>query len=223
VDGRRARALAAGLLATALMGCVSSRLAESPPPGYSLAGSWKLDPAHSTDAHQALQQLRAHAMRHPDSENTSVMQQGQSRQHGGHNGGADILSELQPSEPYPVDLSLQSELLRGGDWLQIQQSASAFVISNGDTTHAYTPGEKSVVSVPGGVADQISGWKGKQYVIEIRPQVGPHARATYSLSDKGGQLIQTIRVDQEGRVPKLEVTRVYDPAGVTPKAVPAGD
>ena len=33
-----------------------------PPPGYSLAGTWKLDPAHSTDVHQALQQLRAHAV-----------------------------------------------------------------------------------------------------------------------------------------------------------------
>jgi hypothetical protein len=150
-------------------------------------------------------------------------QQGQSRQHGSRGGSSADSLLAEPVEPYPVDLSLQSALLRGGDWLQIQQSPSTFIVSNGDTTHAYTPGEKSVVSVPGGVADQISGWKGKQYVIEIRPQVGPHATATYSLSDKGGQLIQTIHVESEGRVPKLDVTRVYDPAGVTSKAVPAGD
>ncbi len=204
----------------------------------SLAGTWKLNPQLSTNTRKALQQLVPRAPRNrsgpPNGEDTADSSAGS----GGGGPGPDTgpgpgtgqryRSRTAPSEGdenfgIPIDISLQRSVLSGGDYLRIQQRPDEFVVWNGDTTNSYVPGEKSVVSVPSGVADQRSGWKGKEYRIEIRPQVGPRVTESFRLSKDGRQLIETIVVGSEGRVRRLEVTRVYDPATEVPSIVPAGD
>lgn len=125
---------------------------------------------------------------------------------------------------FPPDIALQQSLLAGGDWLKIEQRPDELVITNADASRSFVPGQRSVVSVPSGVADQRTGWKGREYWIILRPQVGPSATEKLKLSDDGKRLIETIEVGSEGRVSRLEVRREYVPAGSIPLSpVPSGD
>jgi hypothetical protein len=212
-----------------------SRLSDEAPPGINLSGAWQLDPQLSTDSRQALQHLVQNRKGRPSSgagaggdvgagpdTGGGPDEQGQQGPPSGGRGygGGPRVSQGGAND-ITVDTTLQQSMLRGGDYLQIEQRPSELVISNGDTTRTFVPGEKSVVSVPSGVADQRSGWKGKQYWIEIRPQVGPSVTEKLHLSDKGDQLIETIDVGSEGRVRRLHVTRVYTPTREVPTTVPA--
>lgn len=104
------------------------------------------------------------------------------------------------------------------DSLRIEQSPTRFVLIRGDDRRSFTPGGDSVVGVADGVADQHSGWSGREYVIEVRPQVGPRVIERYGLSADGHQLVEKFTLTDEGW-PKLEFTRVYD-AGTVIHAPP---
>ena len=200
-------ALATLLAALALGGCGASHgLEETPPAGYSLAGAWRLDPQRSTDSSKALQELRPH--REPRTYEPV--------------GPADPVA-LPPPPPYRPPIDMQTAELRGGNFLQIEQRPDEFIIVNGATRRSFTPGAHSVVSVSSGVADQVSGWKGRAYVIDIKPQLGPRITEQYRLSDDGKALIETIHIASEGRVPHVDVTRVYVPADRVPTPLPQGD
>ncbi len=66
------------------------------------------------------------------------------------------------------------------------------------------------MSVTSGVADQVTGWSGRQYVVILKPQIGPSVEEHYALSDNGRQLLVKIEVGSEGRNPAVKVTRTYD-------------
>jgi hypothetical protein len=108
-----------------------------------------------------------------------------------------------------------------GDGLSIEQSPDRFVIVRGDSRRTYTPGGHSVVSVADGVADQSSGWKGREYVIDVRPQVGPHLTERYGLT-ADGQLIEKVSLTEDG-LPKLEFTRVYDQGAAPARVLPTSN
>lgn len=212
-----ARALGTILAAAALLaGCVFGNLSEDAPPGYSLSGTWKLNPAQSTDTRQALNNLqKARTRAQREAENQAFGPQPGTR-------AGDV--QLPPLDrPAPPDVSFQTTALRAGEWLKTEQHGEEFTVSNGDISHSYVAGQKSVVSVSSGVADQKAGWKGKEFRIEIRPQVGPSIRESYRLSDDGKQLIETVDVAREGRIPAIHVVRVYDPTTEMPQALPGGD
>lgn len=222
-----ARRLVVALSAAAFAGCTSLRhLSDETPQGVSLSGSWQLDPQLSTDSRKALAQLvtpnrRSHRSSGGGPEDTGAADSGeQGPPSGGRGSGIPGVAPLGADLYFPPDLSFQQSLLAGGDYLRIEQRPNELVISNGEITRSFVPGEKSVVSVPSGVADQRSGWKGKEYWIEIHPQVGPSATEKLRLSDKGDQLIETIDVGSEGRVRPLHVTRVYTPTRAIPLVVP---
>ena len=148
--------------------------------------------------------------------------QGQGSQLPGSDSGLGLPEEARP-QPYRPPIDMQQAELAGGSFLRIDQRPDEMIIQNGVTTRSFTPGVKSVVSVSSGVADQSSGWKGKDYLVEIKPQVGPRILERYRLSDDGKQLTQTINISSEGRVPAVSVTRVYTAGGTPPSAVPIGD
>jgi hypothetical protein len=207
--GYRALSVALALLPAALaLGACSAThgLEEAPPAGYSLAGTWRLDPQRSTDSSKALQELRPH--REPRRYESP--------------GPTDPVA-LPPPPPYRPPIDMQTAELRGGNFLQIEQRPDEFIIVNGATRRSFTPGTHSVVSVSSGVADQVSGWKGRAYVIDINPQLGPRITEQYRLSDDGKDLIETIHIASEGRVPHVDVTRVYVPADRVPTPLPQGD
>lgn len=108
-----------------------------------------------------------------------------------------------------------------GDSLTIEQSATRFVIERTESRRIYTPGGRSVVSVAEGVADQTSGWKGREYVIDVRPQVGPRVTERYGLS-ADGKLVENISLSGDD-LPKLEFTRVYERGRAVPRPPPTSN
>jgi hypothetical protein len=219
-----------GLLLASLAGCFAPRVHELPPPNYTLAGVWELNPALSSDADQVLAAVQpkpksrdGQGRRGPGSgsepsdgpvpevindpttdlppiDTTNI---GQNRRMFGS-------GDLNDRNSYRPPLDFQTNALLGGQWLKIQQSDSEVHIVNAAHSRSYTPGEKSVVSVPSGVADQVSGWSGRTYVVYLSPQIGPRVQEKYTLSADGRQLIVKIEVASEGRNKAMKVTRTYD-------------
>ncbi len=105
---------------------------------------------------------------------------------------------------YRAPIDFQTNALLGGQWLKIQQSDTEMAIANDVTSRSFTPGQESVVSVNSGVADQVSGWSGKDYEISLKPQIGPTVEETYTLSPDGRQLRVKINVGAEGRNQALQ-------------------
>lgn len=139
--------------------------------------------------------------------------QGSSRDTGGGPRGAF----MRPSS-YAKALGGQLNL----EGLTIEQTSNRISFIGGDWRRTFTPGAQSVVSVPDGVADQSSGWAGREYVIEVRPQVGPHVLQRYGLSADNHQLVEKTTLTEDG-LPKLEFTRVYDPGTPTPRGLPTSN
>ncbi len=111
---------------------------------------------------------------------------------------------------YRPPIDFQTNALLGGQWLKIEQSDGEVRIVNAAHSRSYTPGERSVVSVTSGVADQVAGWSGRTFIVYLNPQIGPHVRESYLLSADGRQLIVKIEVASEGRNEAMKVTRTYD-------------
>jgi hypothetical protein len=130
-----------------------------------------------------------------------------------------------PQAPTLLTLIPDSDVLRN-EVLAIKQRPDAFIVDYGTTTRSFTPGEKSVVSVPEGVADQGAGWKGKDFVVDVRSQLAMQMTETFSLSTNksgGRQLIVKIHLSGS-RMPTLSLKRVYDPtSGESPHSLPSID
>jgi hypothetical protein len=218
---RPCRGTLCALLLAGLVGCVSS-LHEQPPAQYSIAGVWELNRGLSSDSDRVLGTLQPKP---------------RSRLGGAGHGPAaeppgpqeinDPTTDLPPADPsagvhgprrplfgdpnaYRAPIDIQANALLGGQWLKIQQTDTEMDIASDVTTRSFTPGQHSVVSVTSGVADQESGWSGKDYKISLKPQIGPTVDETYTLSADARQLRVTINVGAEGRNQAITVVRVYD-------------
>jgi hypothetical protein len=220
------------LAAVVLTACASSRLSSEPPPGVRLAGDWKLDPTHSDDLGRAVDQLRAQERKGKRGSGVGRVQgaSGSSEsaasghRHvrrggaGGQQGGEADQSEA-GSEPGmgaddiaagPQRFSAVDELMSSvpqGDYLRIQVSVNAFTVTSGESSDQYTPGLVSEISAEQGDAQQISGWKGEEYVIDTKPQWGPEIIQSYGLT-KDGKLTMTVRLS--GGRTRLTFSRTYD-------------
>lgn len=229
------------IAATVLTGCTSMRLSSELPPGERLAGDWKLDPALSDDLGKAVAQLRAQAAKAHRSrgrgQQPGIGSYGSRRRGGGQdgqqgggapapdesssgpdNGGQAVGIGPAPASS-PVD-QLMSSVPRG-DYLKIKVSADAFTVVSGDSSEEYTPGLESEITAEQGDAEQISGWKGTDYVIDTRPQWGAELIQSYGLT-KEGRLTMTVRLT--GGRTKFTFTRVYDrTTRVAPLAPPTNN
>jgi hypothetical protein len=218
--------LCGGLVLASVAGCFAPRVHELPPANYSLAGVWELNPALSSDPDKVLDAVQPKSKSRNDTG------------HRGPAAGSgpapevinDPTTDLPPIDPsnvgqygrvwgngglnerdlYRPPLDFQTNALLGGQWLKIQQSDAEVRIVNAAHSRSYTPGEHSVVSVPSGVADQVTGWAGRTYVVYLNPQIGPRVEERYTLSADGRQLIVKIEVASEGRNKTMKVTRTYD-------------
>jgi hypothetical protein len=220
------------IAAAALAGCATSHLSAEPPPGVHLAGDWKLDTARSDDLGKAVDELRAQAQkarRDTGSGQTQGGSAGTQSAAGGHRRGRrggrggqqgaqgdQNQNTSQPGEGAdemgagPPRTSTVDELMSNvprGDYLSIGVSANSFTVGSGDSSDQYTPGLQSEISAEQGDAQQISGWKGADYVIDTKPQWGAEIIQRYGLT-KDGKLTMTLRLT--GRRTKLTFTRLYD-------------
>jgi hypothetical protein len=211
------------MMLASLLGCSTARVHELPPPNYSIAGVWELNPSLSSDEDKVLAALKPKprsgkgGMGRGDQPAPEVINDPTTdlppidTSPGGH-GGQGLFGGGDRNErnTYRPPLDFQTNALLGGQWLKIRQSDTEVGITNAATIRSFTPGERSVVSVPSGVADQVSGWSGRNYLIQLRPQIGPEVEETYGLSKDGKQLLVRIKVGSEGRNQAIKVTRVYD-------------
>jgi hypothetical protein len=213
------------LLLAALVGCtMTPSVHELPPPNYSIAGVWELNAALSTDADKTLASLQpkprgergagkgaSSSAPAPEVINDPTTDLPPIDISNGGRGqlytGYDAERERSLYRP-PIDF--QTNALLGGQWLKIAQTDAEVSISNAATSRSFTPGQKSVVSVTSGVADQVAGWSGRKFVIALQPQIGPRVEEDYSLSPDGRQLVVKIEVASEGRNKAMKVLRTYD-------------
>ena len=248
----RAREITLAVLAGAtLAGCGGvSRLDPTPSKSIDLSGSWVLDHAASEDPKPLLDKLRPKpAPRRwdtppddgtglgDDSGDSGGGQQGGGQPGGGGGGGGRSRrggggGQSQPTMAYrnnndaythsTVIKMLQADLARAEN-LTIRQSPEKFSLDYGSTVRNFTPGSVSVVSAAWGVADQSSGWKGKDFIIHVKPQTGVASVEKYTLSDDGKRLTEELSLGG-GEFPSVKLKRVYDHTDrPLPRAAPTND
>jgi hypothetical protein len=227
--------------AAALAGCAAGPSAETPA-GVSLAGVWRLNHSLSDDPQQVIAKMRAQAQRliaRAGGGSDEAAHGGPPGRHGGAPGtqSPDSNPSLTPDEPavggrgahradplqYSPMMHVLSETLARGDFLTLRQSGEQLVFDYGTTVRTFTPGVHSVVSAQMGVADQVSGWVGREYVVNIKAQLGPSIVDRYGLSHDGKQLIEKLRIGP-AELPAVALTRVYERTTETaPRAPPTSD
>jgi hypothetical protein len=221
----RPRLLACALLCAILIACAGAgSLGADAPGGINLAGTWKLDRAVSDDPEKIYDKIRRQrAARYAEQTSAPV-----------HNPDGTVADPNSPqaieaeaatiistSHLDPFDMGVFGTIPRG-DVITIRQSAEEMSISDGTTDRSFTPGAKSVVSVPEGVADQHSGWKSHAYVIDVRAQAGPETVERYHLSDDGQHLLADIQ-SSGGNMPGMKIKRVYARMGAALNAAPSNN
>jgi hypothetical protein len=221
----------AAVASLALAGCGSvGRFDPSPSHTVDLSGSWALDRAASDDPKPVIEKLRPTPVKHrwdmpPDDGPGDDIgpPDGGGQQGGGQRGGGRSRrggSQEQPQMAYrnnndaythsTVLKMLQADLARA-ESLTIRQDPDRFTLEYGSAVRTFTPGAVSVVSAAWGVADQSSGWKGKEFVIHVKPQMGVASVESFSLADDGKHLVEELRLGG-GDFPAVKLKRVYDRA-----------
>ena len=232
----RARGVLPAIVAAAVLaGCGISRLDENPSKTVDMSGSWILDRSASDDPKPLLDKLRPKPVNRgwgppPDDgmgdDPQGVDQQGgqgggqggggRGRRGGGQAGPPVVYRNSNDAYTHTTVIKmLQADLARAG-YLTIKQSADRFAIDYGSAVRSFTPGSVSVVSASWGVADQSSGWKGRDFVIQVRPQTGVASYERYILSEDGTRLTEELQLGG-GDFPSVKLKRVY---GRTDKPVP---
>lgn len=221
------------LTGVALTGCLGPGLAAGSPSVPSLQGVWHFNRAASDDPQKIIDKLRAEAekkMRRAANA-PPPMDMGPRRRGQPSPSPDDIQAEPPPQMPGPgVDPLRNSPtmhelraILQRSDYLTIKQSEEQMSFDYSTTVRSYTPGERSVVSSENGVADQNAGWDGKNFVINIKPQLGPRVRETYQLSADHKQLTVTAIIGPF-ELSKVELKRVYDATGeAIPNSAPSNE
>jgi len=221
--------------ATSLAGCAGTRLSPDAPAGVTLAGAWKLNRAASDDPQKVLERMRVEAFKRMGRRVTAGPQPDV---RGGRRSSPPNDQPLE-EDPTPVraahgaprpDPLLRSPMahvlltsIARGDFLTVRQGPGEFALDYGTSQRSFTPGARSVVSAEGGVADQTSGWKGREYVIKVRAQLGPDVTERYGLSADGKHLVAKLHIATE-ELSAVELTRVYDPTNETaPRQLPTND
>jgi hypothetical protein len=218
------RRLTCALLFASLSACGGAgSLTADAPAGVNLAGTWKLNRAVSDDPEKIYDKIRRQrAARYadpaPPPRHASPGTAGAQVPNSGGVSSSDTTESLSAeaeaamiistSKLNPFDMGVFGTIPRG-DVITIKQRDQEMSISDGITDRSFTPGRKSVVSVPEGVADQHSGWKSRAYVIDVRAQAGPETIERYRLSEDGQHLLAEIQ-STGGNMPSIKIKRVYD-------------
>jgi hypothetical protein len=207
----------------ALAGCGSvGKFDSNPSHTIDLSGSWTVDHAASDDPHPILEKLRPKQLNDrfemppDDGSGTDDGQTGP--QQGSRRGGGQQRRGSQQQMPTvrnnndafthgSVIKALRADLARA-ESVTIRQSPDRFSLDYGVMVRSFTPGTVSVVGADWGVADQSSGWKGKDFVIQVKPQTGVADIEKYTLSDDGKHLIEQLRLGG-GEFPVVQLKRVY--------------
>jgi len=218
---RAAGALASALLIACLGGCVGGGSAETPA-GVNLSGNWQLDHAASDDPQKTLASMRAQVQKL-----TQRSREATEARTGMATPDPDAPDSRGAPRRDPVRRSPMAHviiaLLTRGDYLTIRQTPSQVVLDYGGLERSYTPGERSVVSAEGGVGDQTAGWKGREFIITVKGQMGVTVTESYTLSEDGKQLIMKLHL-APAELAAVTLRRVYNPTTeAAPRQLPSTD
>jgi hypothetical protein len=222
--------------ATSLAGCAGPRVSPDAPAGVTLAGAWKLNRAASDDPQKVLERMRAEAFKRMGRRVTAGPRpevRGGGRRSSPpdeqplEEDSAPVRAAHGAPRPDPLLRSPMAHVLltsiARGDFLTVRQGPGEFALDYGTSQRRFTPGARSVVSAEGGVADQSSGWNGREYVIRVRGQLGPDVTERYGLSADGKRLVAKLHIATE-ELSAVDLTRVYDPTHETaPRQLPTND
>jgi hypothetical protein len=196
--------------------------------------AWKLDHGASDDPQKILEHMRAEALKilgHPPQPAQVVPSRpGRQGQVQSTEPAAEAAySQLAPATPHgdPLRHSPMAHIILNsvarGDFLTVHQSPGEFVLDYGTSRRSFTPGQHSVVGTESGVGDQTSGWKGREYVIEMKAQQGPLVTEEYGLAPNGKQLVAKLHI-ASAELPAVSMTRVYNPTNESaPHQLPTND
>lgn len=223
-----ALALFAAVLCAA---CGPGRLRPETPAGVNLAGTWTLKREASDDPLAMLDQIQRDLMRkrggfHESADGERSAGTVTRRAPGAGEPQAGATSRAQ-SVGAGRRFTPRLSYARALEWqlsanaLTIEQTPTRLVFIRDGRRRTFTPGGESVVSVENGVADQRSGWSGRQYVIDVRPLVGPRVIERYGLS-ADGELVEDVTLTEEG-LPTLRFTRVYERGAARPRPLPTSN
>jgi hypothetical protein len=206
----------------ALAGCAAvGRFEETPGHEVDLSGNWTINHTLSDDPKLAIEKLRPKPVKHRwdmpdeggiDDTGPPEGQQGgggRSRRGGGSQAPQVVYRSNNDAYTHATVLKMLTADLARSDNLTVQQSPERFSLDYGSAVRSFTPGARSVVSAAWGVADQSSGWKGKSFVIQVRPQTGVASTETFSLADEGKHLVEELQLGG-GEFPSVKLKRVYD-------------
>ncbi len=218
----RIRTLLSCALAAVLGACSSvGRLDEEPSKAIDLSGNWQLNREASQDPKPQFEKLRPRPPRHREGDEEGDYASGavsgppddSSRGNGRSRRG---------QQQMPVDMSYRNENfarlqvmkalsadIARAEQVTIRQDPQRFSLDYGSQVRNFTPGAVSVVGADWGVADQSSGWKGSQYVIEVKPQQGVGSTEKFGLSPDGKHLVEELHMGGRG-YPTVELKRIYD-------------
>jgi hypothetical protein len=229
-------------MAVALTGCLGTRLSTDEPAGVRLQGVWKLNRTASDDPQKIIAALREEALKKQRRAMNAAAAAADAPPMNGPGGGRrasqqspqesadqlaqyDLMAQGPGMDPLRNSPTMHEfrEILQRSEYVTIRQSPDQVSFDYGTTVRSYTPGAHSVVSSENGVADQATGWKSKEYVISIKPQIGPHVTEEYGLSPDGKQLIVKSQIGPF-ELQKVNFTRVYDVTGAAvPNSRPSND
>ena len=226
--GRLLLCTAAGIL----LGCAGDRFSSEAPPGVSLTGVWRLNRTASDDPQRVLERMRAEAVRSmsrraipaalPRSRGAGTSSAPEDGPPPGEEAASHGAGRADPLLRSPMAHVLLARLARG-ESLSVRQTPGEFTLDYGNSRRSFTSGTHSVVSAEGGVADQICGWKGREYVIEVRAQSGPDVTERYGLTKDGKHLVERLHI-APAELPGVDLTRVYDPSSESaPRQAPTSD
>lgn len=221
----RFRHIASAAMALAVLaGCASvGRLDEAPKHPVDLSGNWTLNHTLSEDPKPILEKLRPKLMDRrsagpPDTDETGPpdeggqqggQRQGRRSRQGGAQGPPMAYRNNNDAYTHSSVMKVLTADLARADNLTIEQAPDRFSLDYGSTIRSFTPGLRSVVSASWGVADQSSGWKGNDFVIQVKPQTGVASEETFGLSKDGKQLTEVLSLGG-GEFPSVKLKRVYD-------------
>jgi len=218
---RAGHALLGALLAAWLSGCVGGGAAEAPA-GVDLSGNWKLDHAASDDPQKELAALRAQITKITERARESTEARTGVATADPDAPDARGAPRRDPLRRSPMAMVVLSVVQRG-DFLSIRQTPSQIVLDYGGVERSYTPGANSVVSAQGGVGDQNAGWKGREFVVTTKGQMGTVVTESYGLSPDGKQLIMKLHV-APAELAAVNLRRVYNPTNeAAPRQLPTTD
>ncbi|MGC8519734.1 MAG: hypothetical protein ACP5P4_14625 [Steroidobacteraceae bacterium] len=215
----RAPRLCAAALAAALSGCSAAPLRLAPPAhAPHLSGNWRLDAAHSepidaavtllqTQLHaRMLKALRAMKRAQGRAQTQSGPPPGRDHEQGGSS--APIRDSGHTVQEPGVEVSAPmfgaawvGELIGHvpvGSILSLALSPGEFSLTSADGVQQCSLGIPTVIAFgPHDTANQSCGWRGRAFIIELEPLLGPKLSEQFAIAP-GGELVMTLHLSGHG-------------------------